>query len=136
MTSAPTPLTRRVLALAAAGVLALGACGSDGDGSSDGDGADTQAFCAQLGELIEGDGSNAEAGLRDLAASAPEGVADDMAAFVDLFVAMSALDAEGSEEAQAELADRIGDFDDLAGRLDTWTNENCPDLPRNAFTEG
>ena len=136
MTSAPIPLTRRALTLAAAGLIALAACGSDSSSDDAGNGVDTQEFCTQLGVLVASDGSNAEQGLRDLAAVAPGDLADDMTAFADLFAEMSALDAEGSEDAQAELADRMGEFDELAGRLDTWSNANCPDLPQNVFTEG
>ncbi len=140
MNTASTRLVRRVAATLSVGLLALGACSSDGDTSTD-DGASNvshvsnEAFCAQLGTLAASDGTNAVTDLQDLAASAPDDIADDMSAFADLFAEMTALSEDGSDAAEAELTDKMSEYEALTGRLDAWSNENCPDLPANVFTE-
>jgi hypothetical protein len=127
--------TRRVIAaFTVAAVVALGACGSDGESSGSGDSAE---FCARLGELAAGDDGDTTtddltADLQQLADIAPDDVADDMQAFVDLFLEMDAL----SEDQSDELSALMDEFGDLTSRLDTWSNEFCPDLPENVFTEG
>lgn len=128
-----------VAGFAIVGLLALSACGSDDESSSDAEGGDTassEEFCAQLGELAAGDGSSVVTDLQTLAESAPDAISDDMQAFANLFNEMEALSTEQTDEAAAQLADKIGEMGELTGRLDTWTNENCPDIPDNVFTEG
>ncbi len=136
-TSSTTPLARTIAAALGVGLLALSACSSDGDTSTDDNGArvSTEEFCARLGTLAESDGTGVATQLQDLAASAPDDVSDDIAAFADLFGEMTALSEETTDEAQAKLADKMADYEELTGRLDTWSNENCPDLPENVFTE-
>jgi hypothetical protein len=29
----------------------------------------------------------------------------------------------------------VGEFEELSARLDTWSKENCPDLPQDVFSE-
>lgn len=137
MKQSPTGRFRRVLAALSVGLLAVAACGSDDEGSGGdvSDGASTEEFCTQLGVLAADDGSNVTTGVQDLAASAPGDVADDMSAFADLFAEMSALSGDTSEDAQAALADKMAEFAELSARLDTWSNENCPDLPQDVFSE-
>lgn len=124
---------RAVAALTIAAMVPLGACGSDSESS----GVDNAEFCARLGELAAGgDGDTTsddlEADLQQLADNAPDDVADDMQSFVDLFVEMDAL----SEDQADELSAMMDEFSDLTSQLDNWSNENCPDLPENVFTEG
>ncbi len=57
-----------------------------------------------------------------------------MNAFGDLFTEMTALSEEATDEAQAKLTEKLADYEELTARLDTWSNENCPDLPENVFT--
>ena len=135
MSTSSTPLTRGVVAALSVGLLALGACSSAGDSSTDGgDGVSTEEFCTRLGALAESDGAGVVAELQGLAASAPDDVTDDMKAFADLFTEMTALSEEATDEAQAKLTEKLADYEELTARLDTWSNENCPDLPENVFT--
>ncbi len=128
-----TTVRRVVAGLSVAGLLTLGACGSDGGGN--GGAASTEAFCAQLGEVSAGDGSSIATDLQSLAEAAPDAISDDMQAFANLFNEMDALSTDTSDEAAAQLAGKMGEFGDLTGRLDAWSNENCPDLPTNVFTQ-
>jgi hypothetical protein len=130
---------RAIGAFTVVGLLALGACGSDSD--SNGDAVSSEEFCDKLGELTAGDDNDTtsddlKADLQNLADIAPDGVSDDMQAFVDLFNEMDALSADQSEEAAAQITDMMDEIGELTSRLDSWSNENCPDLPENIFTEG
>jgi len=137
MKSTATHTVRRALAgVTVVGLLALSACGSDGDANGGGgDAATVEEFCSEVGKVAAGDGSSAAADLQSLAESAPDAISDDMQAFANLFNEMDALSTDGSDEAAAKLADKMGEYTDLTGRLDTWSNENCPDLPENVFTQ-
>jgi hypothetical protein len=129
---------RAIGAFTVVGLLTLGACGSDSD--SNGDAVSSEAFCARIGELAAGDddttSDDLKADLQNLADMAPDAVSDDMQAFVDLFNEMDALSADESEEAAAQITDMMNELGELTSRLDSWSNENCPDLPENIFTEG
>ncbi len=59
-----------------------------------------------------------------------------MSDFADLFAELVALEVDESGDAGAVSADQLAQYDELSGRLNTWSNENCPDLPENVFTGG
>ena len=135
--SAPsTPVTHGVVAALSVGLLALGACSSDGDSSTDGgDGVSTEELSARGSAPWPNRTAPVSfAELQGLAASAPDDVTDDMNAFADLFTEMTALSEEATDEAQVKLTEKLADYEELTARLDTWSNENCPDLPENVFT--
>jgi hypothetical protein len=135
-----------------AGVLALTACGSDDDAeatpaaaSEDGESTDDAAatdeaestgggdFCAALEAYIESDtGPDAMADAADiaeLAAAAPDEIADDFQSLADLTAQLAAFDEmNATDDEIAEFEAAVADFDPVATRIEEWSAENCPDV--------
>ncbi len=136
---------RLAVAVAAAGMLTLTACGSDsggsessGGGESSGSGS-TDAFCEELGTLAESDADTTPeqdlADIRAVAAVAPDEISDEMTLLVDGFEKLQAFDAAAaSEEEQSDFLALAAAFEEASTKIEAFTMENCPDLPADFFS--
>ncbi len=136
----PTSRIRRALAALTIGTFVLVACSSDDESSSGGgDAVSVEEFCSRLDEVASQDNTDAAAlaKLDDLASVAPDEIAEDMTDFAVVFSELITASADTSPDADPSiLEDGLVTYNELSTRLDAWTNENCPDLPRDLFTAG
>lgn len=130
----PTSRPIRLLAgIAACTGLALAACGSDDEGG----GGSTEAFCNEIETFAQtpdnGDDANTAA-LQSLADTAPTEISGDMDILLEVFRDLQDLDLESaSEDAIADLESRAAELDEASANIETFAQENCPDLPADIF---
>lgn len=114
------------------GVLMLAACGSDGGGGS------TEAFCTEISALTESpDGGTDEenlAALQAVADAAPGEISGDVDTLVEVFGQLQAVDLEAATDDEiAEFENLVADLDEASVNIETYAEENCPDLPAGIF---
>ena len=114
-------------------VVTLSACGSD---SGSGSGS-TDAFCDEIVALSESEDEGDEANLaalQSLADAAPGEISGDMDTLIDAFSVLQATDLEtASEDELADLEATVAELDDASANVETFAEDNCPDLPADIF---
>jgi len=134
--------TRLLPALAVtAALVTAGACtGDSGNDSGNDADADSTAFCDELLVLSETEeGTDAEnlAALQRVADAAPPDIEDAADTLVETFGRLQAFDVEAAGEDDLDDAEQtLADFDAAGVTLESYAEENCPDLPDNFFTGG
>lgn len=137
MTGLPTRPTRLVAGLSVLAMLTFAACGSD----SDGGGGSTEAFCDEIAALAESpDGGTDEeniASLQAIADAAPGDISDDTDKLVEAFEQLQAADLEtASEDEMTEFENLVAELDEASANIETFAEDNCPDLPAGIFDNG
>ena len=135
MARASRPI-RLAVGLAAAGMLALAACGSE-EGGGNGSGS-TDAFCEAFTVFADfGDEGTDERDLDALKATAdaaPDEISDEMDQVVEAFERLRSFNPEAaSEEEVAEMLTIAEGLEDASVKVEEFTMENCPDLPADFF---